>query len=51
LASSSAPQGKVVASVYSSGAIGRLVPEDVAGLVRYLRDHASASARQAAISY
>jgi len=38
------PQGTVVVSVYSSGAIGRLVPEDVAGLVRYLRDHASASA-------
>jgi peroxiredoxin len=38
------PQGKVVVSVYSSGAIGRLVREDVAGLVRYLRDHASASA-------
>ena len=33
------PAGKVVVSVYSSGAIGRLVPEDVAGLVRYLRDH------------
>ena len=33
-------QGKVVVSVYSSGAIGRLVPEDVIGLVRYLRDHA-----------
>ena len=28
------PQGKVVVSVYSSGAIGRLVPDDVAGLVR-----------------
>jgi hypothetical protein len=27
------PQGKVVVSVYSSGAIGRLVPDDVAGLV------------------
>jgi len=26
--------------VYSSGAIGRLVPEDVIGLVRYLRVHA-----------
>jgi peroxiredoxin len=37
------PAGKVVVSVYSSGAIGRLVPEDVAGLVRYLRDHAAAS--------
>jgi peroxiredoxin len=32
------PEGKVVVSVYSSGVIGRLVPEDVAGLVRYLRD-------------
>jgi peroxiredoxin len=34
------PEGKVVVSVYSGGAIGRLVPEDVAGLVRYLREHA-----------
>jgi hypothetical protein len=25
--------------VYSSGAIGRLVPDDVIGLVRYLREH------------
>jgi peroxiredoxin len=33
------PDGRVVVSVYSSGAIGRLVPEDVAGLVRYVRDH------------
>jgi peroxiredoxin len=33
------PDGKVVISVYSSGAIGRLVPEDVLGLVRYLRRH------------
>jgi peroxiredoxin len=33
------PDGKVVVSVYSSGAIGRLVPEDVIGLVRYLREH------------
>jgi len=38
------PRGKVVVSVYSSGAIGRLVPEDVAGLVRYVREHAAASA-------
>jgi hypothetical protein len=29
--------------VYSSGAIGRLVPDDVIGLVRYLREHAAAS--------
>jgi peroxiredoxin len=34
------PAGKVVVSVYSSGAIGRLVPDDVVGLVRYLREHA-----------
>ena len=38
------PAGKVVVSVYSSGAIGRLVPEDVIGLVRYLREHAPATA-------
>ena len=35
------PTGKIVVSVYSSGAIGRLVPEDVIGLVRYLKDHAA----------
>jgi peroxiredoxin len=33
------PDGRVVVSVYSSGAIGRLVPQDVIGLIRYLRDH------------
>jgi peroxiredoxin len=38
------PAGKVVVSVYSSGAIGRLVPEDVIGLVRYLREHSPATA-------
>jgi peroxiredoxin len=37
------PQGKVIVSVYSSGAIGRLVPEDVIGLVRYVREHSPAS--------
>jgi peroxiredoxin len=31
------PEGDLILSVYSSGAIGRLVPEDVAGLVNYLR--------------
>lgn len=31
------PDGAVVTAVYSSGAIGRLLPDDVAGLVRYLR--------------
>ncbi len=35
------PQGKVVVSVYSSGAIGPLMPDDVIGLVRYLRQHAA----------
>ncbi|MGQ5653662.1 peroxiredoxin family protein [Streptomyces sp. EKR5.2] len=34
------PSGKVVVSVYSSGAIGRLVPDDVVGLVRNLRERA-----------
>jgi peroxiredoxin len=37
------PKGNVVVSVYSSGAIGRLVPEDVVGLVRYLREHSPAA--------
>ena len=37
------PRGKVIVSVYSSGAIGRLVPEDVTGLVRYVRQHTAAS--------
>jgi peroxiredoxin len=37
------PAGNVVVSVYSSGAIGRLVPEDVIGLVRYLRQHSPAA--------
>lgn len=34
------PQGRVVVSVYSSGAIGRLAPDDVAGLVQYTQSHA-----------
>jgi peroxiredoxin len=36
------PDGRVIVSVYSSGAIGRLVPQDVIGLVGYLREHAQA---------
>jgi peroxiredoxin len=36
------PRGTVIVSVYSSGAIGRLMPDDVIGLVAYLRDHAAA---------
>jgi peroxiredoxin len=35
------PAGQVVVAVYSTGAIGRLVPEDVIGLIRYLRTHAA----------
>jgi len=35
------PGGNVVVSVYSSGAIGRLVPDDVVGLVRYRREHSA----------
>ncbi len=35
------PAGRVVLSVYSSGAIGRLVPEDVVGMIRYVREHAA----------
>ena len=37
------PAGRVVVSVYSSGAIGRLVPEDVIGLIRYLAQHAAST--------
>jgi peroxiredoxin len=36
------PEGRVMVSVYSSGAIGRLMPEDVLGLVKYAREHAEA---------
>jgi peroxiredoxin len=32
------PEGRVLVSVYSSGAIGRLEPTDVLGFVRYLRE-------------
>lgn len=35
------PNGRVVVSVYSSGAIGRLLPEDVVGLVRYHVEHSA----------
>ena len=37
-----APGGHVIVGVYSSGAIGRLVPDDVVGLIRYTREHAAA---------
>jgi peroxiredoxin len=37
------PNGRVIVSVYSSGAIGRLMPDDVVGLVKHIRDHAAAT--------
>jgi hypothetical protein len=37
------PDGRVVVSVYFGGVIGRLTPEEVMGLVRYLRLHDSAA--------
>src|SRR5260370_5838914 len=40
------PAGRVVVSVYSSGAIGRLVPEAAIRLVRYPRHHPPAPAWQ-----
>jgi peroxiredoxin/GNAT superfamily N-acetyltransferase len=33
--------GRILTAVYSSGAIGRLVPDDVAGFVRYVDSHAA----------
>ncbi len=39
------PGGRVLVSVYSSGAIGRLIPEDVIPLIAYIRSqHATHSA-------
>jgi peroxiredoxin len=37
------PAGQVILSVYSSSAIGRLVPDDVIGLVRYLTQHTAST--------
>lgn len=36
------PEGRVLTAVYSSGAIGRLVPEDVIGFVKYVQQSRSA---------
>ena len=36
-----APDGTVLTAVYSSGAIGRLVADDVAGFIRYVQEHAA----------
>ena len=38
------PDGRVLVSVYSTNAIGRLVPDDVIGFIRYVREHESAAA-------
>jgi len=35
-----APDGKILNAVYSSGPIGRLVAEDVIGMVTYLKSQA-----------
>jgi len=34
-----APDGTVLTAVYSSGAIGRLVPDDVLGFLAYIQSH------------
>ena len=36
-----APDGTVLTAVYSSGAIGRLTADDVAGFIRYTKSHAA----------
>jgi peroxiredoxin len=33
------PGGRILTAVYSSGTIGRLVPDDVAGFVKYVDAH------------
>jgi hypothetical protein len=35
-----APDGKILNAVYSSGPLGRLVAEDVIGMVTYLKSQA-----------
>src|SRR5262249_38356848 len=39
--------GKILTAVYSSGAIGRLVPDDVLGLVKYVEAHRDATPESA----
>ena len=36
------PQGRVVVSTYSSGAVGRITAADAVGLIRYAQQHAAA---------
>jgi peroxiredoxin len=38
------PHGRILTAVYSSGAIGRLVPDDVVGLVKYVESQPEATA-------
>ncbi|MEV4349319.1 peroxiredoxin family protein [Actinoplanes sp. NPDC049596] len=38
------PESKVIVGVWSNGAIGRLVPEDVIGLVEYAQSHQETAA-------
>ena len=33
------PNGEVITGVYSTAAIGRLIPDDVAGFVSYVKSH------------
>jgi peroxiredoxin len=37
------PRGRILTAVYSSGAIGRLVPDDVVGFVKYVETHREAA--------
>ena len=39
--------GRILTAVYSSGAIGRLVPDDVAGFVRYVESQETANTAEA----
>ena len=39
--------GRILTAVYSSGAIGRLVPDDVAGFVRYIESQETAHTTEA----
>ena len=41
-----APDGKILNAVYSSGPIGRLVAEDVVGMVAYLKSKAKGPSRR-----
>ena len=42
------PHGRILNAVYSSGAIGRLVPDDVVGFIEYVDSHRTSTAAAAA---